>query len=78
MEERGILRAKRNFVRRLLTKSIQLLREGKVRNISPLKVFDVSEIVQAYRYFQSRSRIGKVAITLENPESPLQVGFRSP
>ena len=63
------------LVFRLLKQSIQYLREGKIKEISPLKVFDVSDIVQAYRHFQSRTRLGKVAISLEDTASPIQVGI---
>ena len=50
-----------------------MLREGKIKAIKPLKTFDASEIVQAFRYFASPDRIGKVVVSLENPESQIKV-----
>jgi NAD(P)-dependent dehydrogenase (short-subunit alcohol dehydrogenase family) len=35
----------------------------------PVKTFDVSEITQAYRYFTSKDRMGKVVVSMENPQS---------
>jgi len=58
---------------RLLEETISLYRQGKIKAINPLKVFDISEITQAYRYFSTGTRIGKVAISLEKSESALKV-----
>ncbi|KAJ0418285.1 hypothetical protein BJY00DRAFT_288259 [Aspergillus carlsbadensis] len=35
----------------------------------PVKTFDVSEIAQAYRYFSAKDRMGKVVISMEDPQS---------
>ncbi|KAJ5635342.1 polyketide synthase-nonribosomal peptide synthetase [Penicillium longicatenatum] len=53
----------------LLAETLSLYRQKKIKAIEPLKVFDVSEITQAYRYFGLGSRIGKIAISLENDAS---------
>ncbi len=50
---------------RLLHRSINLIRSGHVKVIAPLKIFPASEIVQAFRYFSSSKRMGKVAISFE-------------
>lgn len=48
---------------------MKLYREKKIKAVGPLKVFDVSEITQAYRYFGLGNRMGKVAVSLENNDS---------
>jgi NADPH:quinone reductase-like Zn-dependent oxidoreductase len=50
----------------LLAQVFTLYRAGKIAAFDPLKVFPVTEITQAYHYFSSRSRMGKVAISLED------------
>ncbi|KAL9595237.1 MAG: hypothetical protein Q9219_006571 [cf. Caloplaca sp. 3 TL-2023] len=35
----------------------------------PIKTFDVSDITQAYRQFSQKNRVGKIVISLENPQS---------
>jgi NADPH:quinone reductase-like Zn-dependent oxidoreductase/NADP-dependent 3-hydroxy acid dehydrogenase YdfG len=59
--------------RKLVEETLQLLRQGKITHITPLKVFDISEIQEAYRYFQRGSRMGKVCLSLENPSSVINV-----
>ncbi|KAG9237170.1 reducing type I polyketide synthase 10 [Amylocarpus encephaloides] len=58
---------------RLLNRSMELYREGKITAIDPLKVFDVSEVVQAFRYFALSTRVGKIAVSFENPNSQIPV-----
>lgn len=57
----------------LIAETMTLYREKKIKAVEPLEVFDVSDIAQAYRYFGNGSRIGKVAISLQNPESMVPV-----
>ncbi|KAI1083646.1 reducing type I polyketide synthase 10 [Whalleya microplaca] len=57
----------------LLTEVMSLYRSGKIAAFEPLKVFDVSEATQAFRHFALRSRIGKIAINLENSRSEIRV-----
>ncbi|KAI0096909.1 polyketide synthase-like protein [Nemania sp. FL0031] len=47
---------------------LQMFRSGYLRPI-PTTVFDVANIVQAYRYFSTKDRIGKVVISLEDNSS---------
>ncbi|RDW91779.1 polyketide synthase-nonribosomal peptide synthetase [Coleophoma crateriformis] len=53
----------------LVAETMTLYRQKKIRAVEPLKVFDISEITQAYRYFGLGNRMGKVSISLENGES---------
>ncbi|KAI2643562.1 reducing type I polyketide synthase 10 [Xylaria nigripes] len=57
---------------RLLSEVMVLYRSGKITAFEPLRVFDISEITDAFRHFASRSRIGKIAINLENPNSKIR------
>ncbi|KAM3079651.1 hypothetical protein ACMFMG_006064 [Clarireedia jacksonii] len=54
---------RRQTIHRLLCRSIELLREEKIRPVSPLEIFPASQVVEAFRYFASSERIGKVALT---------------
>ena len=56
----------------LIAESIKLYREGKVKP-GPIATYDVSEIAQAYRFFNNKDRIGKVVVSMENPQSRVQV-----
>lgn len=51
---------------------IDMYRAGIIK-ASPIATFDVAEISQAYRYFGNKDRVGKVVISMENPESLVQV-----
>ena len=44
---------------RLLHEHIQLIREQKCRPIKPLRIFDLSEIKEAYRHFATPAALGK-------------------
>ncbi|MCJ1246453.1 hypothetical protein MMC30_003660 [Trapelia coarctata] len=66
-------KAQHNMWARLIDRSIALYREGKIQGIDTVKVFDLSETVQAFRYFGSGTRIGKVAVSFEDPQSQIQV-----
>ncbi|KAL9037595.1 MAG: hypothetical protein Q9214_005633 [Letrouitia sp. 1 TL-2023] len=57
----------------LMKSVLDLYRAGHISKISPLKVFDVSEIENAFRYFQSKNRMGKIAISLQDPDARLTV-----
>ena len=58
---------------KLLTESIEFVRTGITKNCSPLEVFGVSDIVQAFRHFSLGTRTGKVAVSFENGKSRLKV-----
>ena len=52
--------------------ALDLYRSGAVKPV-PIKTFDVSEITQAYRYFSQKNRVGKVVVSMQNPQSIVQV-----
>ncbi|PQE17058.1 polyketide synthase protein [Rutstroemia sp. NJR-2017a BBW] len=58
---------------RLLKETMKLYREGQIQSIQPLKVFDVSEVTDAFRYFSLKDRMGKIAVSFENPESRIKI-----
>ena len=59
--------------RRLCSRVLELYRAHKITGIQPLKVFGVSDIEQALRYFSSSKRIGKVVISLNDPSYQIKV-----
>ncbi|KAI0204850.1 reducing type I polyketide synthase 10 [Astrocystis sublimbata] len=59
--------------RDLLAQTMGLYREGKIRAIEPLQVFDVSEATAAFRSFSSRARLGRVAINLQKLDVKIRV-----
>ncbi|KAL9107955.1 MAG: hypothetical protein Q9187_008355 [Circinaria calcarea] len=65
--------SKHDIWHRLLKRTIELLRTNKIRAISPLKVFSAAEVGQAFRYFSLGTRIGKVAVSFEEPDTHIQV-----
>ena len=56
----------------LLEQVIALYREKKISPMQPLQVFGISNIASALRGLNSRDRIGKIAISLEDDDSKLQ------
>ncbi|KAI0103903.1 putative polyketide synthase [Nemania sp. FL0031] len=56
----------------LIAEVMVLYREGKIKP-PPIATFDISEIAQAYRYFNNKDRIGKVVVSMENPSSRVPV-----
>uniref|UniRef100_A0A8H7NCH8 Carrier domain-containing protein n=1 Tax=Bionectria ochroleuca TaxID=29856 RepID=A0A8H7NCH8_BIOOC len=52
--------------------ALELYRSGQVKPV-PIATFDISKISQAYRFFSGRNRIGKVVVSLENPQSLIPV-----
>jgi len=58
----------RNIWTSKFREGVELYRNKKV-SAPPIRSFDVSEIGQAYRFFNQRSRIGKVVVSLEDSNS---------
>ncbi|KAK5996471.1 Highly reducing polyketide synthase srdA [Cladobotryum mycophilum] len=58
--------------KKLLSQVMTLYREHKIIALEPLKIFDVAETPEAFRSVSDRSRIGKIAINLENPASTIK------
>nr|ALQ32794.1 putative polyketide synthase [Fusarium bulbicola] len=57
---------------RLISETLQLYRDGEIQP-PPIKVFDVSQIAQAYRIFLSKDRVGKIVISLEDQQARVPV-----
>ncbi|PYI20858.1 putative polyketide synthase [Aspergillus violaceofuscus CBS 115571] len=57
---------------RLMAETMTLYREGKIQP-PPLKVFDITEVAQAYRFFANKDRVGKVVISMENAKARVPV-----
>ena len=59
--------------RKLLDESMEFVRKGFAKPCTPLEIFNVSEITQAFRHFSLGTRIGKVAVSFEDGKSRLKV-----
>ncbi|KAK8044419.1 hypothetical protein PG993_004443 [Apiospora rasikravindrae] len=57
---------------RLLVETLDLYRSGAITP-PPMKVFDITQVAQAYRYFGNKDRVGKVVISMENPQARVPV-----
>jgi NAD(P)-dependent dehydrogenase (short-subunit alcohol dehydrogenase family) len=57
----------------LLKQVMSLYREGKIGELQPIRAFDITETIQAMRYFASRTRMGKIVITMDNAESMIPI-----
>ncbi|TGJ85565.1 hypothetical protein E0Z10_g3197 [Xylaria hypoxylon] len=53
---------------RLLAETLELYRAGEIKEL-PMKVFDITQVAQAYRYFGNKDRVGKVVISMEDPQA---------
>ncbi|KEY64667.1 hypothetical protein S7711_02867 [Stachybotrys chartarum IBT 7711] len=62
----------RNIWIQKLKTTLELYRAGEIK-AGPIATYDVSKISDAYRYFSTRDRVGKVVISLENPNSTIPV-----
>ncbi|KAF5688761.1 polyketide synthase [Fusarium denticulatum] len=56
----------------LISETLQLYRDGEIQP-PPIKVFDVSQIAQAYRSFLSKDRVGKIVISMEDQQARVPV-----
>jgi hypothetical protein len=50
-----------------------MVRAGALAPIRPLEVFDVSQIAEAFTYFGSSARMGKIVISFEDHKSNIPV-----
>ena len=57
---------------RLMAETLELYRAKEIQPL-PMKVFDVSQVAQAYRYFANKDRVGKVVISMENERARVPV-----
>ncbi|KAL9130123.1 MAG: hypothetical protein Q9217_001597 [Psora testacea] len=58
---------------KLLTQIMTLYREGVIRPIEPLETFDISDLPKALKRYSKEHRMGKVSVSLENPNSLVKV-----
>ncbi|OTB17327.1 hypothetical protein K445DRAFT_348859 [Daldinia sp. EC12] len=61
-----------NLQASLIKDVFELYRSKQIQPV-PVTTFDISNVAQAYRYFSSKDRIGKIVISFDNPESILTV-----
>ncbi|KAI1338699.1 polyketide synthase [Xylariaceae sp. FL0016] len=57
---------------RLMVETLDLYRAGDIAP-PPMKVFDITQVSQAYRYFGNKDRVGKVVISMENANARVPV-----
>ncbi|KAI5918405.1 polyketide synthase, partial [Camillea tinctor] len=57
---------------RLMVETLDLYRAGKIDPL-PSRVFDITQVSQAYRFFGNKDRVGKVVISMENPQARVPV-----
>ncbi|KAI1081301.1 polyketide synthase-like protein [Whalleya microplaca] len=55
-----------------MNEALSLYRSGQIQ-AAPITSFDVTDIAKAYSYFSSMDRVGKIVISMENPESRIPV-----
>jgi NADPH:quinone reductase-like Zn-dependent oxidoreductase len=61
---------------RLMAETLELYRAKEIQPL-PMKVFDVSQVAQAYRYFANKDRVGKVVISMEDERARVPVSAKS-
>lgn len=59
----------------LLEDSLGLIRAGLAKPVAPMEVFDVSKIGQAFRQLSNTNRIGKVVVSMEDPQAKIKVSI---
>jgi KR domain/Zinc-binding dehydrogenase len=66
----------RPIVARLISQMFQMIAEGQLKPISPIKIFSFHEIADAFRYMRSGLHIGKIVIS-DGPQRDVQVPTRA-
>lgn len=61
---------------RLMAETLELYRAKEILPL-PIKVFDISQVAQAYRYFANKDRVGKVVISMEDEQARVPVSEKS-
>lgn len=57
----------------LLDQCMEYFGQGKIEPIKPMKVFDASQIVDAFKYMQKGQHIGKIVVTM--PKNPQELSI---
>ncbi|KAI1499776.1 polyketide synthase [Biscogniauxia marginata] len=60
----------RNIWTSMTKEVLEMYRSGQI-NPTPIATFDISDISHAFRHFSAKDRIGKVVVSLENPNSQI-------
>ncbi|KEY68502.1 hypothetical protein S7711_08355 [Stachybotrys chartarum IBT 7711] len=58
---------------RILAQFNKYYESGKVKAISPMKVFHATDVIDAFRYMQKGQHIGKIVVTMPEDKSQLQI-----
>lgn len=56
----------------LMTETLSLYRAGQIKPL-PMRVFPVTQAPQAFRFFATKDRVGKVVISFEDPKAKIPV-----
>ncbi|KAL8721427.1 MAG: hypothetical protein Q9225_001902 [Loekoesia sp. 1 TL-2023] len=59
--------------KKLLDQCIDFYRQGAIGPIKPMKVFDATRIVEAFKYMQKGQHIGKIVVTMPKDPQELNV-----
>ncbi|OJJ74373.1 hypothetical protein ASPBRDRAFT_193095 [Aspergillus brasiliensis CBS 101740] len=65
--------AQHNLWEALLTESLNLVRSGICEPCFPVKTFEASDITDAFRHFSLGTRVGKVTVSFQNPNTKIKV-----
>ncbi|KAJ5380904.1 uncharacterized protein N7496_003332 [Penicillium cataractarum] len=57
----------------IMQECMEFLRQGKIKPIRPLTVFDAAEVSQAFRFMQTGKHMGKIVVKLPDDSSDLHV-----
>ncbi|RYP90773.1 hypothetical protein DL770_003106 [Monosporascus sp. CRB-9-2] len=69
------LMAKRQpMVKELLRSTVRFLKEGRITPLAPRTAFDASAAEDAIKHMQQGQHMGKVVLTLRNPDGTLKIG----
>ena len=52
---------------------MQYYRQGTIQPIKPMKIFEATQIVDAFRYMQKGQHIGKIVVTMPDDPGKLEV-----
>ncbi|TRX91638.1 hypothetical protein FHL15_007420 [Xylaria flabelliformis] len=53
---------------------LHMYRSGHI-TATPITKFDIAEVAQAYRYFSAQDRVGKIVVSMTNPQSIIPVAL---
>ncbi|KAF2875795.1 polyketide synthase [Massariosphaeria phaeospora] len=68
IDARHMLSERPDLVGRLLRECAQLVSEGHIQPVRPIKTFEATEIADAFRYMQRGVHIGKITVRMPEPE----------